>query len=84
MSTRKKRKRQKKQPESTQYWCEECSKIIWQSKEQAIRHVESVKSRPGVKRPDLLDSYLCPKSHGWHVGHNYKLRWISLCIGEHK
>ena len=46
--------------------------------------VESLKSQPGARKPYLLDSYRCPVGIGWHIGHNYKLQWISLCIGEHK
>ena len=84
MSKRKKRKRKKKQPESTPYWCADCSKIIRTEREDALQQVEEMKLWTTMKRPDLLDAYRCPHGCGWHIGHNYKLQWISLCVGEHK
>jgi hypothetical protein len=65
-------------------YCFRCSKVGWPTWESAKLRVEQVKSDPRAKRPDLLDAYKCPVGLGWHVGHNYKLRWISLCTGEHK
>ena len=65
-------------------YCESRSKIAWPTVEAANEMVESLKSQPGARKPYLLESYRCPAGIGWHVGHNYKLQWISLCIGEHK
>jgi hypothetical protein len=84
MPKRKKRKRKRRQSGSTANWCEDCSKIIWLAQGEAAHQIESLKSQSGVRRPELLDEYRCPHGRGWHVGHNYKLKWISLCIGEHK
>jgi hypothetical protein len=83
MPKRKKQKR-KKRPKSTPYWCADCSKIIWPEREEALEQVEIVKLWPATKRADLLNAYRCPHGRGWHIGHNYKLKWISLCIGEHR
>ena len=65
-------------------YCEGCSKISWPTIETANETVERLKSQPGARKPELIDAYRCPLGTGWHVGHNYKLKWISLCIGEHK
>jgi hypothetical protein len=46
--------------------------------------VERLKTSPDARRAYLLDAYRCPADHGWHIGHNYKLQWLSLCTGEHK
>jgi hypothetical protein len=77
-------KRRRAPRRSTPHWCAYCSKLIRPSREEAVRQVESVKSRPGVRKPELLDAYYCPQGRGWHIGHNYKRKWISLCVGEHK
>ena len=65
-------------------YCKQCSKIAWPKVEEADARVQRIKSMPGAHTPYLLDSYRCPAGRGWHIGHNYKLQWISLCIGEHK
>jgi hypothetical protein len=65
-------------------FCKRCSKVAWLTSQGANEEVNRLKSLPGAHKPDLLDSYRCPHGPGWHVGHNYKLKWISLCIGEHK
>jgi len=49
-----------------------------------MEQVNRLKEQPGERRPDLLDAYRCPNHEGWHIGHNYKLKWISICIGELK
>ncbi|MBB5315823.1 hypothetical protein HDF09_000473 [Edaphobacter lichenicola] len=79
-----KRRRTRRSPEAQGNYCETCSKIAWGTRELAEQEVERLKGAPGARRPDLIDSYKCCHGLGWHVGHNYKLRWISLCIGEHK
>lgn len=66
------------------FYCDDCGKIIWQSKVSADAQVENLRSCPGFDSPELLNSYQCPAGRGWHIGHNYKLRWISICIGEHR
>jgi hypothetical protein len=68
----------------TNGYCPHCSKIVWPTWESAKLRVEELKSTPGVRKPYLLDAYRCPVGSGWHIGHNYKLQWISLCTGEHK
>ena len=65
-------------------YCESCSKFAWPTFEKANERVESLKSQPGARKPELIDAYRCRAGAGWHIGHNYKLKWISLCIGEHK
>jgi hypothetical protein len=65
-------------------YCVQCSKIVWPTLDEAKERVEKVISESGTRKPYLLDSYRCPNGMGWHIGHNYKLQWISLCIGEHK
>jgi hypothetical protein len=64
--------------------CPHCSKVAWPTWELAKLRVEQLKATPGVRKPYLLDAYRCPVARGWHIGHNYKLQWISLCTGEHK
>ena len=65
-------------------YCQHCDKLIWPTVEVAKERAESLKSQPGAHKPDLLDAYRCPAGSVWHIGHNYKLKWISLCIGEHR
>jgi hypothetical protein len=65
-------------------YCFHCSKVVWPTWESARLRVEELKSTPGVRKPYLLDAYRCPVGAGWHIGHNYKLQWLSLCTGEHK
>ena len=65
-------------------YCLHCSKVAWHTWESAKLRVEELKAIPGVRKPYLLDAYRCPKGAGWHIGHNYKLQWLSLCTGEHK
>lgn len=65
-------------------YCMECNKLSWPTPETAMGHVNRLKASRGVRKPDLLDVYQCPHRDTWHVGHNYKLKWISICIGEHK
>lgn len=65
-------------------YCQQCSKFSWPTIEAANEKVEEMKMKPKTRKPYLLGSYRCPLGNGWHVGHNYKLHWISLCIGEHK
>jgi hypothetical protein len=65
-------------------YCLHCSKVTWHTWESAKLRVEELKAIPGVRKPYLLDAYRCPKGSGWHIGHNYKLQWLSLCTGEHK
>jgi hypothetical protein len=43
-----------------------------------------LKKKAGTRKSYLLDAYHCPHGNGLHIGHNYKLQWISLCINEHK
>lgn len=64
--------------------CARCGKLAWQSFELARQQLNHLKGQAGMRRPDLLDAYRCPAGNGWHIGHNYKLQWLSLCIGEHK
>jgi hypothetical protein len=70
-------------PTSSRY-CIHCSKVAWQTWEDAKGMVERLKSTPGMRRSYLLDAYKCPAGPGWHVGRNYKLQWMFLCSGEHK
>jgi hypothetical protein len=49
-----------------------------------MKRIEKLKASTRVKKPDTLDVYQCPSGLGWHIGHNYKLQWISLGTGEHK
>jgi hypothetical protein len=65
-------------------YCEQCDKIVWATLETANSMVDRLKSQPSAREPHLLDMYRCPSGNGWHIGHNYKLKWISLCIGEHR
>lgn len=65
-------------------YCTDCSKRTWLTFEEAGVAVEKIKTEPGMRKPDLLNPYCCPAGNGWHIGHNYKLKWISLCIGERK
>jgi hypothetical protein len=74
----------KKKPRAKADIWSHCAKVVWPTRESAEAKVARMKSTPGMRKPYLLDSYKCPKGLGWHVGHNYKLQWISLCIGEHK
>jgi hypothetical protein len=65
-------------------YCVPCSKLLWVTREVADKRVEDMKAKPDVRKPHLLDSYRCPHGGGFHIGHNYLLKWMSLCIGEHK
>lgn len=65
-------------------YCEACSKIAWSAAELAEREVQRLRAEPGVSRSELIDAYRCQHGIGWHVGHNYKLKWISLCVGKHR
>jgi hypothetical protein len=64
--------------------CPHCSKIAWRTWELAMKRVEKLKASSRAKKPDTLDAYKCPVGLGWHVGHNWKLRWNSLGSEEHK
>jgi hypothetical protein len=48
-----------------------------------MKRVEKLKASSRAKKPDTLDVYQCPSGLGWHVGHNWKLRWNSLGSEEH-
>lgn len=65
-------------------FCKDCGKLAWPSLESAMEQVNRQKQQPGARRSDLLDAYKCPHRDAWHVGHNYKLRCASICIGEHR
>jgi hypothetical protein len=66
-------------------YCEQCSKLLWPTREEADKRVAEVKRAGTDSKPYLLNSYRCPHGEGFHIGHNYKLGLpISLCIGEHK
>lgn len=59
-------------------YCRACSKFAWPNKELAVARIEKAKLAPRVRKRYLLDSYRCPLEKGWHVGHDYKLQWISV------
>lgn len=65
-------------------YCKECKKIAHPTLEAAQEVIEIMKAESVSHAPYLLDAYRCPKGSGWHIGHNYKLQFLSLCIGEHK
>jgi hypothetical protein len=48
-----------------------------------MKRVEKLKASSRANKPDTLDAYKCPSGLGWHVGHNWTLRWNSLSTGEH-
>lgn len=81
---RKRKKRRKKKSASCPHYCDDCRKVVWPTLESADSRVAALKEIPGAHKPYLLNAYRCPVGKGWHIGHNYKLQWISLCIGEHK
>jgi hypothetical protein len=65
--------------------CEQCSKLLWPTREKADERVAEVKRAGTGRKLYLLNSYRCPHGEGFHIGHSYKLGLpISLCIGEHK
>ena len=66
-------------------YCEQCSKLLWPTREEADERVAEVNRVGTDKKPYLLNSYRCPHGEGFHICHNYKLGLtIYLCIGEHK
>jgi hypothetical protein len=65
--------------------CDQCSKLLWPTRDAADQRVEEVKTAGTDKKPYLLNSYRCPHEDGWHFGDIYKLGLpISWCIGECK
>jgi hypothetical protein len=76
--------RKAKRRSSSASYCNQCSKFAWHTRKRAKLEVERLKASHDVKKSYLLDVYRCPVDHGWHVGHNYTLRWLSLSTGEQK
>ena len=64
--------------------CSACGKLSWRGLEAATRKVERLKEAGNIRKPYLFDVSQCPEGRGWHIGHTYKLQFISPCIGEHK
>jgi hypothetical protein len=75
---------EEKKPRPKADICRHCAKVVWHKRESVEAKIGRMKSTPGMRKPYLLGSYKCPEGLGWHVGRDYKLQWISLCIGEHK
>jgi len=66
------------------FYCDQCRKLVWSTLGRANEEIERLKATGDVRKPHLLNAFRYPKGSGWHIGHDYKLLWTSLCIGEHK
>ena len=64
--------------------CNDCSKFRWSSRELAEREVERLRSAPRTRKAELLGIYTCPAGEGWQSATTSTVKWISLCVGEHK